>query len=77
MLIKGQDIRNITVGNTLSNDAHAGRRFDYMLSNPPFGVEWKRSVFPTPQEVACRHFEGWRIHVCAERVLAFSWPVAA
>jgi len=42
MLIKGQDIRNIAVGNTLSNDAHAGRKFDYMLSNPPFGVEWKK-----------------------------------
>ncbi len=42
MLIKGQDIRNIAPGNTLSGDEHAGRKFDYMLSNPPFGVEWKK-----------------------------------
>lgn len=42
MLIKGQDVRNIVAGNTLSDDGHAGRKFDYMLSNPPFGVEWKR-----------------------------------
>jgi type I restriction enzyme M protein len=42
MLIKGQDIRNILPGNTLSDDGHAGRKFDYMLSNPPFGVEWKK-----------------------------------
>lgn len=42
MLIKGQDVRNIMPGNTLSEDGHAGRKFDYMLSNPPFGVEWKK-----------------------------------
>ncbi len=42
MLIKGQDIRNIRQGNTLSEDGLAGERFDYMLSNPPFGVEWKK-----------------------------------
>jgi type I restriction enzyme M protein len=42
MLIKGQDIANIVFGNTLSADGMAGRHFDYMLSNPPFGVEWKK-----------------------------------
>src|SRR6185503_19578964 len=42
MLIKGQDIGNIKFGNTLSNDGLAGKHFDYMLSNPPFGVEWKK-----------------------------------
>ena len=42
MLIKGQDIKNIVLGNTLSNDGHKGEHFDYMLSNPPFGVEWKK-----------------------------------
>jgi len=42
MLIKGQDVRNILPGNTLSDDGHAGKKFDYMLSNPPFGVEWKK-----------------------------------
>lgn len=42
MLIKGQDVDNIVFGNTLSDDGHIGRTFDYMLSNPPFGVEWKK-----------------------------------
>ncbi|MFZ7335754.1 type I restriction-modification system subunit M [Comamonas jiangduensis] len=42
MLIKGQDVGNIAFGNTLSEDGHATKHFDYMLSNPPFGVEWKK-----------------------------------
>jgi len=42
MLIKGQDVANIIAGNTLSDDGHPHRKFDYMLSNPPFGVEWKK-----------------------------------
>ena len=42
MLIRGQDVGNIVPGNTLGDDGHAHRRFDYMLSNPPFGVEWKK-----------------------------------
>lgn len=42
MLIKGQDVGNIKLGNTLSSDEHPGKSFDYMLSNPPFGVEWKK-----------------------------------
>jgi type I restriction enzyme M protein len=42
MLIKGQDVSNIVFGNTLSDDGHTGRTFDYMLANPPFGVEWKK-----------------------------------
>ena len=42
MLIKGQDVANITFGNTLSDDGHPHKTFDYMLSNPPFGVEWKK-----------------------------------
>lgn len=42
MLIKGQDVSNIVFGNTLSDDGHPAKRFDYMLSNPPFGVEWKK-----------------------------------
>ena len=42
MLIKGQDVSNIVFGNTLSDDGHHARHFDYMLSNPPFGVEWKK-----------------------------------
>jgi type I restriction enzyme M protein len=42
MLIKGQDVGNIIAGNTLSDDGHPNKKFDYMLSNPPFGVEWKK-----------------------------------
>ncbi|WP_296596605.1 class I SAM-dependent DNA methyltransferase [Phenylobacterium sp.] len=42
MLIKGQDVSNIAFGNTLSEDGHGGKTFDYMLANPPFGVEWKK-----------------------------------
>jgi type I restriction enzyme M protein len=42
MLIKGQDVSNIRLGNTLSDDQLAGQKFDYMLSNPPFGVDWKK-----------------------------------
>lgn len=44
MLIKGQKVENIKLGNTLSDDQLAGseNRFDFMLSNPPFGVEWKK-----------------------------------
>lgn len=42
MVIKGQAIENIAPGNTLTDDGHPGRTFDYMLSNPPFGVEWKK-----------------------------------
>jgi len=42
MLIKGQDISQIIHGNTLSDDGLPAKTFDYMLSNPPFGVEWKK-----------------------------------
>lgn len=42
MLIKGQDVSKIAFGNTLSEDGHPATTFDYMLSNPPFGVEWKK-----------------------------------
>jgi type I restriction enzyme M protein len=42
MLIKGQDVANIVFGNTLSDDGQPHQKFDYMLANPPFGVEWKK-----------------------------------
>lgn len=42
MLIKGQDPKNIVRGNTLSADGFSAEKFDYMLSNPPFGVDWKK-----------------------------------
>lgn len=43
MLIKGQDPRNIKFGNTFTVDGLADAKFDYMLSNPPFGVDWKKA----------------------------------
>ena len=42
MMIKGQPVENIKHGNTLSDDQLEENKFDYMLSNPPFGVEWKK-----------------------------------
>ncbi|GII22717.1 type I restriction-modification system subunit M [Planosporangium mesophilum] len=42
MMIKGQDPENIKFGNSFSDDGHRGAHFDYLLANPPFGVEWKK-----------------------------------
>jgi type I restriction enzyme M protein len=42
MMLKGQDASHIQWGNSFSEDAFAGERFDYLLANPPFGVEWKK-----------------------------------
>ncbi len=42
LMIKGQDPENIVFGNSFSDDGHSRRKFDYMLANPPFGVEWKK-----------------------------------
>ena len=58
MLIKGQDVANIVAGNTLSDDGHGQRRFDYMLSNPPFGVEWKKVEKQVRQEHELQGFDG-------------------
>ncbi|WP_066904422.1 type I restriction-modification system subunit M [Millisia brevis] len=41
MVIKGQDVDNIYLGDTLADDGFSGEHFDFLLSNPPFGVEWK------------------------------------
>ena len=38
----GRDADSIAFGTTLSNDAHAARSFDYLISNPPYGKDWKR-----------------------------------
>ena len=40
-LITGEDPERIKLGSSLSNDQHEGRTFDYMITNPPFGVSWK------------------------------------
>ena len=43
MLIKGQDADNIKVGNSFSHDGLPGVRADYLISNPPFGVDWSKA----------------------------------
>jgi type I restriction enzyme M protein len=58
MLIKGQDVRNIFAGNTLSDDGLPGMKFDYMLSNPPFGVEWKKVEKEVRREHEGQGFNG-------------------
>src|SRR6185437_6366473 len=58
MLIKGQDIGNIVPGNTLSDDGHPATKFDYMLSNPPFGVEWKKVEKEVRKEAEQMGFSG-------------------
>jgi len=58
MLIRGQDVANVVAGNTLSDDGHAHRKFDYMLSNPPFGVEWKKVEKVVRAEYEQKGFDG-------------------
>lgn len=58
MLIKGQKVDNIKLGNTLSNDQLRTHKFDYMLSNPPFGVDWKKIQKFINDEHNDKGFEG-------------------
>ena len=58
MLIKGQDVQNIKLGNTLSNDQLSTDKFDYMLSNPPFGVDWKKIEQDIKDEHEQKGFDG-------------------
>lgn len=58
MLIKGQEVSSIAFGNTLSDDGHPARHFDYMLSNPPFGVEWKKVEKEVRKEHEQQGFNG-------------------
>lgn len=44
MLIRGGDPENVQFGNTLNNDKFSGYTFDYVISNPPFGIDWKREA---------------------------------
>ena len=50
MLVTGHDPEQIAFGNTLTNDAHRGKSFHYMLSNPPYGVDWKKYQDPIREE---------------------------
>jgi len=58
MVIKGQDIENMVFGDTLTNDGHHGKHFDYCLANPPFGVEWKKQQPFVEKEHKERGFDG-------------------
>ena len=58
MLIKGQTVDNIKLGNTLSNDQLKTEKFDYMLSNPPFGVDWKKVQKAINEEHVLKGYEG-------------------
>lgn len=52
LLIQNQDPERLVFGNTLTADGHAERRFDYLLANPPFGVDWTKSQTEISLEAA-------------------------
>ncbi len=58
MMLKGQDASHIAWGNSFSEDGHQGARFDYLLANPPFGVEWKKVEDVIKTEAATKGFNG-------------------
>lgn len=58
MLIKGQNPANIKFGNVFTQDGLEGETFDYMLSNPPFGVDWKKAEKYIKDEFSNRGFAG-------------------
>ena len=58
MVVKGQPIDNIVLGNTLTDPAFEGRTFHYGLSNPPFGVDWKQYRKRIETEHAVAGFAG-------------------
>lgn len=58
MLIKGQDVSNIKFGNSFTTDGLERETFDYMLSNPPFGVEWKKVQTHVKGEHEKKGFDG-------------------
>lgn len=58
IMIKGERQERIYKGNSLTNDQTAGRRFDYMLCNPPFGVNWKKYADSILDEAKRRGWQG-------------------
>jgi type I restriction enzyme M protein len=58
MMIKGQNASNIKFGNSFTIDQLANEQFDYMLANPPFGVEWKKVQKEIQKEAEERGFGG-------------------
>ncbi|MCB2052585.1 MAG: N-6 DNA methylase, partial [Novosphingobium sp.] len=58
MMLKGQSSTNIVSGNSFSADGFVGRTFDYLLANPPFGVEWKNVEAKVKDEAKTLGFAG-------------------
>jgi type I restriction enzyme M protein len=58
MIIKGQDVDNIHRGDTLTDDGFRTKHFDFLLSNPPFGVDWKTQQKKVTDEHEQRGFAG-------------------
>jgi len=58
MMLKGQDASHIAFGNSFSEDHFEGERFDYLLANPPFGVEWKKVEDEVRKEHETKGFSG-------------------
>jgi type I restriction enzyme M protein len=58
MMLKGQDASHIAYGNSFSEDHHEDEHFDYLLANPPFGVEWKKVEAEIRAEAETKGFNG-------------------
>lgn len=58
MLVTGHDPEQIAFGNTLTQDAHQDKKFHYMLSNPPYGVDWKKYQDAIKGEADTLGFDG-------------------
>ena len=58
MMLKGQDATNIVYGNSFTEDGHGGLKVDYLLANPPFGVEWKKVADTIRDEAESKGFAG-------------------
>jgi type I restriction enzyme M protein len=58
LMMKGQNLENIAFGDSFTADGHAGGRFDYLLANPPFGVEWRPQERFVRDEAETLGFDG-------------------
>jgi type I restriction enzyme M protein len=58
MMLKGQDATHIAYGNSFSDDHFDDEHFDYLLANPPFGVEWKKVESEVRREAEAKGFNG-------------------
>jgi type I restriction enzyme M protein len=58
LMMKGQKLENIKFGDSFTADGFPGVRFDYLLANPPFGVEWKPQERAIRDEADSRGYDG-------------------